>query len=67
MIRIARNMFGRLIHTCTEFASYTMNLQRSRCKVDPDCRGGPTVDDARRDYRASADFTAYAWTRYGSG
>lgn len=50
--------FSRALHSvvqsCSGFGSYMMHLQ-SRCldrKTNGDCEGGPSADEARRDYRA---------------
>lgn len=42
-----------LIHVCTDFGMYLTTLQRQCSTADgvADCQGGPTVDEARKDYR----------------
>ena len=46
---------GRFGHTCSEFGSYFMNTQRGCFKSGRgnDCEGNPTVEEARKDFRAT--------------
>ena len=46
---------GRIGHTCSEFGSYFMNTQGGCCKSGRgnDCEGNPTVEEARKDFRAT--------------
>ena len=50
-----------LAHTCSDFGSYMMKLQSRSLKRDSngDCEGGPTVDEARLDYRRMIDATKW--------
>lgn len=53
MTRRLSGALRSLIHTCSAFGSYMVHLQ-SNClkrKANGDCEGGPTVDEARRDYK----------------
>ena len=57
MTRRFTSALRSLAHTCSGFGHYMMNLQ-SRCldrKANGDCDGGPTADEARRDFRRMLD------------
>ena len=46
-----------VVHTCSHFGMFFMRLQ-SRCLnrgANGDCEGGPTADEAQRDYRRMLD------------
>ena len=50
-----------VVHTCSAFGSYMMHLQ-SRCLrhgANGGCEGGPTADEARRDYQIMLDSTKW--------
>ena len=56
--RISRAFYS-VAHVCTGFGSYMMSLQ-SRClnrRVNGDCEGVPTADEARRDYIRMVEST----------
>ena len=44
-------------HTSTGFGSYMVNLQSCRLQRRPNasCEGGPTADEARRDYQRTLE------------
>jgi len=54
----AINVFSRMLHQLgrsgSGFGHYFVNVQSSNCHDCPDCRceDGPSVEEARRDYRA---------------
>ena len=53
MTRRFSNTIHSVVHLCSSFGSSMMNLQ-SRClnrRANGDCEGGPTPDEAQRDYR----------------
>ena len=53
MTRRFSGVLHSLVHNCSAFGSYMIHLQR-RClnrKANGDCEGGPTVDEAKRDYK----------------
>ena len=57
MIHTFTSTLHSLAHTCSGFGSYMMNLQ-SRCLKrmgNGGCEGGPTVDEAQRDYLRMLD------------
>ena len=62
----ARNAFFRMLHQLglsgSGFGDYFANVQSSNCHDCPDCRCGigPSVDEARRDYRAMHRSPPYA-------
>ena len=55
---MARNAFSRMLHqlgrSCSGFGHYFTNVRIGNCRDCPDCRceDGPTVEEARMDYRA---------------
>jgi len=54
----ARNTISRILHrlgrSCSGFGNYFANIQSGNCHDCPDCRceDGPSVEEARKDYRA---------------
>ena len=46
---------GNIAHTCSDFGSYVAQLQRGGCDTGrcDDLDIGPTMDEARKDYRAT--------------
>ena len=42
-----------IIHTCSDFGAYFLHLKRAchESGSSSDCEGGPTIDEARSDYR----------------
>ncbi len=57
----ARNTFSRMLHQLghsgSGFGSYYGSVHMSNCTGCPDCRcdeGGPSFEEARRDFRAMA-------------
>ena len=54
---------GGIAHMCSEFGGYFMSFQRKCLKTGrgADCEGQPTMNDARKDYRAMVR------SRYTSG
>jgi len=65
------NTFSRMVrrigHTCSDFGHYFMNIQSSNCKGCPDCRcdDGPSIEEAKKDYRANLRSKNFAAMRVG--
>ena len=60
---MARNAFSGILHqlgrSCSGFGHYFANVQSGNCHDCPDCRceDGPSVEEARRDYREMLRFS----------
>ena len=54
MIRRVFSALGPIVHTCSEFGHYFMSFQDKCFKPGrrTDCEGNPTLEDARKDFRA---------------